>query len=239
MKTNIAVVTVLLMIWLAGPRALAAQQRAEGMPAGFVYLDKVIPGIVLDIRNASNINLLGEPLEGFEAPKAILTKEAADALRQAQLELRQYAVGLTVFEAYRPQRASNQLMKWAADEQDVRMKMFFYPASTKKQLLEQGFIAANSSHSRGSAVDVGLIFYMRNRDGILRTEELDMGTPYGLLSDQSGAANLQLQSRQLVHRLLLKTVMEKNGFLPDPAKWWHFTFKEEPYPERYFDFTVR
>jgi len=130
-------------------------------------------------------------------------------------------------------------MKWAADESDVRMKMFFYPTSTKKQLLDKGLITATSDFSRGSSVDVGLIFNMRNRDGILRTEELDMGTPYGLLSEQSAAANLQLQSSQLVHRLLLKTVMEKNGFQSDPANWWHFTLKEEPYPERYFDFPVQ
>jgi len=153
--------------------------------------------------------------------------------------LRQYAVGLRVFEAYRPQRATNQLVKWAADEGDTRMKMFFYPASTKKQLLDQGFLPSNSGHSRGSSVDVGLIFHMRNRDGILRTEDLDMGTPYGLLSEQSGSSNLQLKSEQLVHRLLLKTVMEKNGFQPDPAKWWHFTLKNEPYPERQFDFPVK
>jgi D-alanyl-D-alanine dipeptidase len=224
---------------VSGPLLIEAQAGAGGLPNGFVYVDKVIPGIAMDLRNASNINLIGLPLEGFEAPKAILTKEAALALRKVQEELRQYAVGLKVYEAYRPLRATNQLMKWAADESDVKMKMFFYPESTKKQLLDKGYLSAGSSYGRGSSVDVGLVFNMRNRDGILRTEDLDMGTPYGLLSEKSAASNLQLRSQQLVHRLLLKTVMEKNGFQPDPAKWWHFTLKNEPYPERQFDFPVK
>ena len=239
MRLNIAIFTIVMTILISGSPMLKAQAGADGLPNGFVYVDKVIPGIAMDIRNASNINLIGVPLDGFEAPKAILTKEAALALRKVQEELRQYAVGLKVFEAYRPLRATNQLMKWAADENDVKMKMFFFPESTKQQLVDQGYLSATSSHGRGSSVDVGLVFNVRNRDGILRTEDLDMGTPYGLLNEKSGAANLRLRSEQLIHRLLLKTIMEKNGFQPDPAKWWHFTLKNEPYPERQFDFPVK
>jgi D-alanyl-D-alanine dipeptidase len=34
-------------------------------------------------------------------------------------------------------------------------------------------------------------------------------------------------------------LMKKHGFNPYPQEWWHFTLKNEPYPDTYFDFPVR
>jgi D-alanyl-D-alanine dipeptidase len=44
---------------------------------------------------------------------------------------------------------------------------------------------------------------------------------------------------QRINRLLLKTLMEKHGFQYYEKEWWHFTLKNEPFPDTYFDFKVK
>ena len=38
--------------------------------------------------------------------------------------------------------------------------------------------------------------------------------------------------------MLLQSAMVKYGFEPIYCEWWHFTLKEEPYPDTYFEFPV-
>lgn len=127
----------------------------------------------------------------------------------------------------------DQFVRWAKDWDDVAMKQEFYPAVEKKNLFRDGYIAARSSHSRGSTVDLTLV----SLDG--PGTELDMGSPFDYFGPPSWPDSAAVSPAQRAHRLLLRTLMTKHGFKPYPQEWWHFTLEGEPFPETYFDFPVQ
>ena len=212
--------------------------RAEGTtvsrPGDFVDIDRVVPAIRKDIRYFTANNFVGEKIDGYRAAKCLLTARAAEALKRVQAELKPFGLGLKVYDCYRPQRAVNHFIRWAKDLNDTRMKRRFYPDVDKKDLFKEGYIAARSSHTRGSTVDLTLIAI--EADG--RVRDVDMGTGYDLFSPGSWPTSARMSGGQRAHRMLLQTLMIKHGFAPYPQEWWHFTLKNEPYPKTYFDFPV-
>jgi len=208
--------------------------RSIELPQGFVYLDEAIPSVQLDIRYFSTNNFIGEPISGYLQPKAILTREAALALANVQNDLAGFGLGLKVFDAYRPQRAVDHFIRWAKDLPDVRMKKTYYPNVDKSNLFKEGYIAARSGHSRGSTVDLTIISLNASAK-----EEIDMGGHFDFFGPVSWPDSLLPTADQRAHRLLLRLLMEKHGFVPYPQEWWHFTLKNEPYPETYFDFPIQ
>jgi D-alanyl-D-alanine dipeptidase len=221
----------IIFIWLI---CWTGVGHAIELPHGFVYLDKVIPSIRLDMRYASSHNFIGEPIDGYLQPRAILARQAAAALNEVQQELARFGLGLKVFDAYRPQRAVDHFIRWAKDLDDVRMKKEFYPQVDKSRLFTEGYIAMRSGHSRGSTVDLTLISLDSTAP-----EEIDMGGAYDFFGIESWPTSLSPTANQRAHRLLLSLLMEKHGFAPYPQEWWHFTLKNEPYPDTYFDFPVQ
>jgi zinc D-Ala-D-Ala dipeptidase len=209
--------------------------QANPLPEGFVYLEEVIPNIKVDLRYYTANNFVGERIEGYLGPRCILTKEAAEALKKVQEDLKPFGLGLKIYDAYRPQQAVNHFVRWAKDLQDTRMKSKFYPEVEKKDLFSQGYIAEKSSHTRGSTVDLTIV--SMTSEGIAR--ELYMGTGFDLFSPKSWPGNLTMAPAQRAQRLLLQTLMKNHGFNPYSQEWWHFTLKNEPYPDTYFDFPVR
>lgn len=207
---------------------------AGTLPDGFVYADAVAPDIAVDLRYAGTDNFVGRPVDGYAKPRAIMTKEAAAALKKAQADLRRFGLGLKVFDAYRPQRAVDHFVRWAKDLADTRMQAKYYPGVAKQDLFKEDYIAAKSGHSRGSTVDVTLIY----RDAQGAAQELDMGSRFDFFDPRSWPEHPGLSAAQRANRMLLQTVMEKHGFKPYPKEWWHFTLNPEPYPETYFDFAV-
>ena len=141
-------------------------------------------------------------------------------------------LGLKVFDAYRPQRAVDDFMRWAADPDDTTMKATYYPNVDKSDLIPKGYIAARSGHSRGSTVDVTLA---RLTDG----RELDMGGPFDYFDPLSWPSSMRVTAAQYRNRMKLREVMTRHGFEPLREEWWHFTLRSEPYPDTYFDFPVR
>ena len=208
--------------------------QATELPQGFVYLDEAIPSLRIEIRYFSNHNFVGEPIEGYLQPKAILTRKAADALNNIQRELDNFGLGLKVFDAYRPQRAVNHFIRWAKDLQDERKKKEFYPEVDKRNLFKEGYISSRSGHSRGSTVDVTIIS-LQTAAG----EEIDMGGSYDFFGIESWPNSSLPTADQRAHRMLLSLLMEKYGFVHYQQEWWHFTLKNEPYPDIYFDFPVQ
>ena len=208
--------------------------NASALPFGFVYLSDVAPTIVLDMRYANSDNFIGTPIEGYINPVAITTKEAAVALNNVQTDLQRFGLGLKIYDAYRPQRAVDHFVRWAKDLTDVRKQTEYYPKVAKEVLFQEGYIASKSGHSRGSTFDLTLVSIDNN--GVPR--ELDMGSPFDFFDPKSGSEYADLTATQRANRLLLKTVMEKQGFKPYPKEWWHFTLKEEPYPDTYFNFVI-
>lgn len=220
---------VLFVLWLS------VQAAAGELPAGFVDAGILIPELRLEMRYLTSDNFLGKPVDGYEAERCILTREAALALKGVQEDLLPFGLGVKVYDAYRPQRAVNHFVRWAENLSDTRMKAAYYPEVAKKDLFRLGYIAAQSSHSRGSTVDLTLV----ERDGTDALRELDMGTGFDLFSPASWPASSRVTARQRAHRLLLRTLMVAHGFVPYEKEWWHFTLAEEPYPDTYFDFPVR
>jgi D-alanyl-D-alanine dipeptidase len=123
---------------------------AASLPSGFVYLDDVVPDIMLDIRYASTDNFIGKPIDGYVKPVAITTSKTASALKNAQADFKRFGLGLKVFDAYRPQRAVDHFVRWAKDWHDTLMKSRYYPQIAKKDLFRQDYIAAKSGHSRSA-----------------------------------------------------------------------------------------
>ena len=200
-------------------------------PSGFVVLAEYLPHIVQEIRYYSTYNFIGERIDGYEEPCAILTQEAARALKAVSSELIVQGCRLKVFDAYRPVCAVRHFVLWGIEDQDVRMKPYFYPTLEKQELFARGYIARQSSHSRGSAIDLTLLD--------MRTgKEVDMGSPFDLFDEASHPDFRGITQEQYENRMLLRHAMERGGFLPIDCEWWHFMLKNEPYPETYFGFPV-
>ena len=185
----------------------------------------------ISIRYFSNNNFIGRPIPGYYANKAFLTREAADALLLAQRDFIKQGYRLKIYDAYRPQTAVDYFSAWAADLEDSQNKSQYYPNINKSQLFADGYIAAKSGHSRGSAVDLTLL-------EIESGNELDMGSPWDFFDPISWVENNQITDHQRANRKLLASVMMIHGFKPLKEEWWHFSFTEEPFPETYFDFPI-
>ena len=202
------------------------------LPEGFVYLDKIIPDIVLEMRYASKNNFTGRVIAGYEAPKCILTRRAAEALKSVQEELNRYSMSLKIFDAYRPQRSVDDFVKWWKDSSDIRMKSEYYPDVPKEQLFKEGYISLKSPHTRGSTVDLTVVT-------LPEKQELSMGGNFDLFGKISNAEFKDIKPLQKANRLLLKLIMEKHGFVNYDLEWWHYTLKNEPFPATYFNFPVK
>jgi D-alanyl-D-alanine dipeptidase len=204
----------------------------ESMPADFIDVASVIPGLVVDMRYAGSFNFVGRPIDGYEAPVCILTRQAAEALAEVQAELKDYGLGLKVFDCYRPTRAVADFVRWAKDESDTKMKAEFYPNVDKSELFTKGYIADRSGHSRGSTIDLTLVYLPYESD-------VPMGTGFDFFSTRSWPTDAAQTSEVRAHRLLLSSLMQRHGFKPYEYEWWHFTLAGEPFPDTYFDFPVR
>ncbi|MBO4296586.1 MAG: M15 family metallopeptidase [Desulfovibrio sp.] len=199
--------------------------------SGFVLVKLYAPEIQQEIRYYSSYNFVGERIAGYEAPCAILTKEAARALKHASDALAKKGYGLKIYDAYRPQKAVTHFVNWAKDLADTRMQRDFYPDIDKSKLLGP-YIAPRSGHSRGSTVDVTLTDLKTGKD-------VDMGGTFDFFGAKSHPDYKGTLSReQLRSRRILRDAMERSGFKGIKTEWWHYTLKNEPYPNTYFTFPV-
>ena len=201
--------------------------------SGFVLLSDMVPGIVQEIRYFSTYNFIGDRIDGYEEPCALMTIEAARALKAAANEANVMGYRLKVFDAYRPACAVRQFVMWGIEDTDIRMKPYFYPDLEKQTLFSDGYIAKRSTHSRGSTVDLTLLDMKTGK-------EVDMGSPFDLFSELSHPdyQGEGLTKNQYDKRMLLQGIMARAGFDPIDCEWWHFTLHDEPYPDTYFEFPV-
>lgn len=212
---------------------------------GFVYLSDIDPTIQVDLRYASHDNFMGRPLSGYKKAVGILTKEAAVALSKVQQVLKSHYgdhFSLKVYDAYRPQKAVDDIVKWVEDESDVKMKAIFYPDIPSKEfLLREQYIARKSTHTRGSTVDLTIIDTRKEAamdPSTFQDNSIDMATIFDFFGPASHCNSDLISPEALKNRLMLRTLMEEQGFLAYRSEWWHFTLKDEPFPNRYFNFNV-
>lgn len=208
---------------------LRAEQPTQ---PGFVYLDQVLKGAKYDARYYSGDNFVGTRIDGYESPRVLLTQPAARALAEVESDLSLSGLELKIFDGYRPQRAVEHFKRWAADLGDTRTQARYYPQLRKSALFEDGYIAKHSGHSRGSTVDLTLIDAQSGR-------ELDMGSPFDFFGPISHHGTALISAQQMRNRETLRSAMQRHGFEPYGNEWWHYTLKQEPYTDRYFDFPVK
>ena len=221
-----------LLISLCSPQpGLADATSFSDDASGFVVLTDAVPDAVLEMRYYSTYNFVGERIAGYEEPCALISKEAAQALKAASDEFASRGYRLKIYDAYRPQAAVAHFRRWAKSP-DTWMKQHFYPRLKKSELFSRGYIAARSGHSRGSTVDLTLLDRKTGK-------ELDMGGSFDLFDSVSRFDYARLSAKQLRNRKLLRDVMVRHGFRPYRGEWWHFTLAKEPYPRTYFTFPVR
>ncbi len=199
--------------------------------SGFVLLADFVPEIIQEIRYYSSYNFVGDRIDGYEQPCALLSREAARALKSVSKEVQAQGFRLKVFDAYRPVCAVKHFVLWGIEDLDLRMKPFFYPDLKKEDLFEQGYIATQSSHSRGSAIDLTLL-------DMAAGKEVDMGSSFDLFSEVSHPDYQGVTPEQYENRMMLRKAMLHSGFAPIDCEWWHFSLEDEPYPDTYFEFPV-
>ncbi len=211
--------------------AIDYQKQVTMDPSAFVLLADYVPAIVQEIRYYSTYNFIGERIDGYEEPCAIITKQAARALKSVSNEMNVRGYRLKVFDAYRPASAVKHFVLWGIEDTDIRMKPYFYPELQKQELFMKGYIASKSSHSRGSTVDLTLLDMKTGK-------EVDMGSPFDMFSEVSHPDYKGITEEQYENRMQLRNVMIRNGFEPIDCEWWHFTLRDEPFPDTYFEFPV-
>lgn len=241
---------ITLILYLLFTTFLYTQQ----IPEGFVEIREIIPDIILDLRYLTEHNFLGVPVEGYNSEKCYITNAAADSLLKVQQELKRFGFSLKIYDAYRPQKAVDHFVEWAKDLADTITKKEFYPTIDKSRLFIDGYIAEKSGHSRGSTIDLTIVplplssqpeFEMNNQcecyrqiDERFRDNSIDMGTGFDCFNELSHTENPSLSYQQRANRLLLVSLMEKYGFKNLSEEWWHFTLKNEPFPDTYFNFNI-
>ena len=207
------------------------QREVELNASDFVLVSDYVPAVIQEIRYHSTYNFVGDRVDGYEQPCAILTKEAARALKEISNRLNVMGYRIKVFDAYRPAAAVRYFTLWGVDDLDLRMKPFFYPDLEKQELFRKGYIASKSSHSRGSTIDLTLLDMKTGK-------EVDMGSPFDYFSEVSHPDYKGVAKEQYENRMFLQDMMVRGGFEPYDCEWWHFTLRDEPFPDTYFDFPV-
>lgn len=199
--------------------------------SNFVLLSDIIPDAILEMRYYTTYNFVGERIDGYEEPCALLTKEAAIALKKVSDELISKGYRLKIYDAYRPKKAVNHFIKWTKEKNNTKMKEHFYPNIDKSKLIKEGYIAKKSGHSRGSTVDITLYDINTEKD-------VDMGSFFDYFGEVSSPSYKNITPKQLENRMLLRNTMIAYGFKPITTEWWHFTLVNEPFPNTYFTFPV-
>jgi len=246
---------LLMLVAFSVPSFSLVSYGGDKMPEGFVDIKEVIPQVQLDIRYFGPHNFLGQKVAGYLAPKCILTRETASALSEVQKELETFSLTLKIYDCYRPQQAVDHFVRWAKDIEDTKTREEFYPTVNKRNLFRDGYIDSKSGHSRGSTVDLTIVALPAAQQEeytpgqVLREcylpadkrfgdNSIDMGTGFDCFHDLSHTVNKEIGLQQKINRMLLKTLMEKHGFKNYELEWWHYTLKNEPYPDTYFNFPI-
>ena len=237
------------------PRPRSADVQRSAPPGAFVSLADVDSSIVVEMRYLTSHNFLGRRVPGYRENVCLLTRQAAEALARVQRSVRAKGYTLKVYDCYRPQRSVDSFVRWGKDLSDQRMKREFYPRVRKSRVFKEGYIASQSGHSRGSTVDLTLVKlpprkqerYRRGdrlrdcagpRNKRFRDNTIDMGTGYDCFDVKSHPFSDAFRGKVRRNRLALRNPMIAAGFKGLATEWWHFTLRDEPYPETYFDFPM-
>ena len=229
--SNEEAVAVDSSVQVVADEAVVNKSASNDGKEGFVVVTDVVPDVILEIRYFSTFNFMGVRVDGYNAPIAYLTKEAADSLKAVSDDVKAMGYRLKIFDAYRPQCAVDHFVRWSQVPSDTLTKQYFYPDIEKPRLFEEGYIAKKSRHSCGSTIDLTL-FDMKTE------KEVDMGSPFDWLGEESHPDYAGVTAEQHKNRMILREAMVRHGFRGISTEWWHFVLKNEPYPDTYFNFPI-
>ena len=180
----------------------------------------------------------------------MLVRQAAEALKAVQANLKAKGLGLKVYDCYRPERAVASFVAWTKKPDDPAAKAIYYPNVPKGELIPD-YIAARSGHSRGAAVDLTLVPLGSDlkdspESGPCTAPQgseapdgsLAMGTTFDCFDSKSGKLASNYTAEQNANRNTLRDTMQAHGFKDYFSEWWHFVLADEPYPDTYFDFQI-
>ena len=243
-------ITAVLAVLLTGCECKKTVPPTEDS-SEFVMLAQAVPDAILEIRYYGTYNFVGARIDGYLEPTALLTKKAAEALKAVSDDVKAQGYRLKIYDAYRPQKAVDHFVRWAADIPDVAMKPYFYPDLDKSVLFAQEYIMEKSGHTRGSTVDLTLF-------DMVTEKEVDMGGTFDWFGPEShpdfcgnpetgeytgdnskSPAGRSITQEQFANRMILRRAMLAHGFKPLDSEWWHFTLKDEPFPSTYFTFPIK
>lgn len=219
-----------------GPRG--AMQPLESV-------DTVSLDIAQDMRYHGANNFMGRPVAGYDGARCWLSRPALLALVAAQRTAMANGLRIKVYDCYRPQRAVDDFVRWGKDLMDQSTKPAYYPNVPKDELFTRGYIAERSGHSRASTVDMGLQVIDADRAArvlqgeLVAGQDVDMGTPFDLFDERSHTESALVDATARHNRLWLRAMMDGHGWRNLPEEWWHFTLRDEPFPDTYFDLPVR
>ena len=252
---NTTYIYLLLSVFLLTACINHGLNGTRQMPDQFVSVTDLDPTIQLDIRYYTANNFTGRKINGYNSAKCILSIEAAKALVKTQKDAISRGYSIKVYDCYRPQRAVTDFVEWAKDMEDTKMQHRFYPAVPKNELFSRGYIAEKSGHSRGSTMDLTLVplntrqpenvpanthYDCRlQKPGRYPDNSIDMGTGFDCFDGLAHTDNLDINETARQNRYLLRSIMENAGFVNYDKEWWHYTLRDEPFPDTYFDFPVR
>jgi D-alanyl-D-alanine dipeptidase len=240
-----------IMVSCFSDRKQSAEVGAADDTSQFVMLAEAVPDAILEVRYYSTYNFVGQRVDGYEDPTALLTRQAADSLKAVSDDVKAQGYRLKIYDAYRPQKAVDHFMRWAADISDTLTKRYFYPDLDKSVLFKQEYIMEKSGHTRGSTIDLTLF-------DMATEKELDMGGTFDWFGPEShpdfcgnpetgeftgenskSPVGRTITSVQFANRMILRKAMLRHGFKPLSTEWWHFTLEDEPFPDTYFTFPVK
>lgn len=227
----------------------------KNLPEDFVYLSDIDPTIIESVRYATIENFTGKIVDGYKNSRIVLTKIAAEAVKAAQKILQNEGFSMVVYDGYRPQKAVDAFILWGDESTEISTKELYYPTINKSDVFELGYLAKKrSTHSRGSTLDLSIIqtskslhsiqvFYKTLKNGevipILDDGTIDMGAGFDLFHEISHHDTYLIDEQIINHRSILRKAMKEVGFEEYSEEWWHYTLKNEPYPDTYFDFDIR
>lgn len=188
---------------------------------GLEKVDTLRNNIAVHLRYSTEDNFVGKDVYG-NLEEAYLQPEALEKLYVAAKLLTEDhpELKLLIWDAARPRRI--QQILWDTVE---------IPLTERSQYVANP--KSGSIHNYGCAIDLTLVDASGNT--------LDMGTGY---DDFSRLAHIdketdlvsagELTNQQVEHRLLLRSIMTKAGFIPIDSEWWHFdAFSREETKSRF------
>jgi zinc D-Ala-D-Ala dipeptidase len=242
--------TVLLLnlIFSASPRAEITEQPLTS-------LFDVNKSIIVEMRYFTEFNFTSQKVPGYEANKCLLVKNVAQALSDVQQYLHKQGLSLKVYDCYRPQMAVDYFMRWTKDTKEISMQKNFYPNENKSELVDKGYIAERSGHSRGDSIDLTLVHLPAATQPAFNSalqqdctaplaqryadNSVDMGTAYDCFDSRSNTFHPEIQGTARANRLLLQQAMERHGFKNYKKEWWHYTYIKPYRPKQFYNFPIK